>query len=226
MQDNERVGAAYGGVRRRVTEVIRGADPAALDEIATATPEWRVRDVLAHLVGVPADVMAGKLDGVATEPWTRAQVDARRGASVDDMLTEWDEMGPQFEAALAGVPFEMAGQAVFDAVTHEHDIRGALGAPGARDSDAVDIAWEWILGARTRANAPCICYVTEEGKDISGVGDVVVTIEAPRFELIRAVTGRRTAAEIEGYGWDPEPRVDLVLGSDDIFTLRATSLGE
>jgi uncharacterized protein (TIGR03083 family) len=225
MQDNERVGVAYAGVRARVTEVVRAADPAALSAIAPATPEWRVRDVLAHLVGVPADVLAGKLDGVATEPWTRAQVDARREAGIEDMLREWAETGPQFETALAGVPFEISGQALFDAVTHEHDIRAALGVPGARDADAVDIAWEWMLGARTRSNAPCICYVTEDRKDVSGAGDVVVTIEAPRFELVRAVTGRRTAAEIERYGWDPEPRVDLVLGSD-IFTLRETSLNE
>ena len=31
----------------------------------------------------------------------------------------------------------MAGQAILDVVTHEHDVRHALGAPGARDSDAV-----------------------------------------------------------------------------------------
>ncbi len=154
MQDNKRVGVAYGGVRARVTDIVRAADSAALDTIASATPEWRVRDVLAHLVGVPTDVMAGKLDGVATEPWTRAQVDARRDASVEEMLAEWAETGPQFEAALTGVPFEMSGQALFDAMTHEHDIRAALGVPGARDTDAVEIAWEWILGARTRASAP------------------------------------------------------------------------
>ena len=226
MHENERVGPAYAGVRARVTEIVRGAGPAALEAISPATPEWRIRDVFAHLVGVPADVLAGKLDGVATDAWTRAQVDARRDASVDDMLAEWAETGPQFEAALAGVPFEISGQALFDAMTHEHDIRAALGVPGGRDSDAVDLAWEWILGARTRGGAPTLCYVTENRKDVSGVGDVVATVEAPRFELLRAVTGRRTAAEIEGYGWDPEPRLDLILGSADLFTLRATPLGE
>jgi uncharacterized protein (TIGR03083 family) len=226
MPDNERVGVAYGGVRARVTEIMRAADPAALDAIALATPEWRVRDVLAHLVGVSADAVAGNLDGVATEPWTRAQVDARRDASIDDMLAEWAEIGSLFEAALADVPFEMSGQALFDAVTHEHDIRAALGVPGARDADAVGIAWGWILGARTRGNAPCICYVTEDGKDVSGVGDIVATVEAPRFEIVRAVTGRRTTEEITRYGWDPEPRVDLILGNNDLFTLRETPLGE
>ena len=35
-------------------------------------------------------------------------------------------------------------QLVTDAATHEHDIRGALGRPGARDSDAVEIAFQYV----------------------------------------------------------------------------------
>ena len=38
----------------------------------------------------------------------------------------------------------VAGQMVGDASTHEHDIRDALGAPGARDSDAVHIGSHWM----------------------------------------------------------------------------------
>jgi uncharacterized protein (TIGR03083 family) len=224
VSDNQAaVGPAYKGVRTRVTELVASTDPARMDEQSPATPEWRVRDVLAHMVGVPADVLAGKLDGVATNAWTQAQVDARRDKSVREMLDEWEETGPQFEAALADVPFEITGQALFDAVTHEHDIRAALGAPGGRDSEAVGLAWQWLLGAR--AAGPRVCFVTEAGEELSGAGDVQITIKAPRFELVRAVTGRRTAEEVARYGWDPEPRVEMILGGD-LFTMRASSLGE
>jgi hypothetical protein len=70
-----------------------------------------------------------------------------------------------------------------------------------------------------------MCFVVEEGEQPSGVGDVVGRVEASRFELFRAVSGRRTETEIAGYGWDRDPDPTLLLGAD-IFTMRSTSLGE
>jgi uncharacterized protein (TIGR03083 family) len=201
------------------------ADPDAMLAVAPATPEWRAHDVLAHLVGVTDDVVNGRLEGIATDSWTQAQVDARARHATDELLTEWDDVSPQFEAMLAGAPAEIAGQALFDAATHEHDLRNALGAPGARDSDAVDAGWAWIVGARTRAGAHAMCFVVEDGEQESGVGDVVARIAASRFELFRAVSGRRTPGEIASYGWDREPEPRLLLAAE-IFTMRTTSLGE
>ena len=216
---------AYRELRTRVRKVVEAADADAMLVVVPATPEWRAHDVLAHLVGVSDDVVNGRLDGIASDPWTQAQVDGRRDRSTGELLAEWDEVGPQFEALLAGAPAEIAGQALFDAATHEHDLRNALGAPGARDSDAVDTAWEWIIGARTRAGAHAMCFVVEDGEQESGVGDVVARLEASRFELFRAVSGRRTPEEIASYTWDRDPEPMLLLGAD-IFTMRATSLGE
>jgi hypothetical protein len=55
-----------------------------------------------------------------------------------------DALRARFEAMLAAAPMEIAGQALFDAATHEFDIRHAVGAPGARDSDAMTLGWEWL----------------------------------------------------------------------------------
>ena len=212
-------------LRVRVTELVRSIDASALDQPAAATPGWRVRDVLAHMVGVSDDVVNGRLDGLASDAWTQAQVDSRAERSTGELLAEWDLVGPQFEALLAAAPAEIAGQALFDAATHEHDLRNALGVPGARDSDAVDTGWHWIVGARTRAGAHAMCFVVEAGEQSSGVGDLMARVEASRFELFRAISGRRTESEIAGYAWDREPAPALVLGAD-IFTMRDTSLGE
>jgi uncharacterized protein (TIGR03083 family) len=217
--------AAYKALRGRVRDVVEAADPAALDAVVPATPEWRARDLLAHLVGVPDDVVNGRMDGIASDAWTQAQVDARTDRPVAEMLVEWEETAPHFEALLAAAPAEIAGQAVFDAATHEHDLRNALGAPGARDSDAVDTAWQWIVEARTRNGAHALCFVIDGGEESSGVGDPVARIEASRFELFRAVSGRRTADEMARYGWDREPDAQLLLGAD-LFTIRTVSLGE
>lgn len=216
---------AYRELRFRVREVVEQVDVSALERVAPATPKWRAHDVLAHLVGVPEDVVHGRLDGLASDSWTQAQVDRRRDASVADLFTEWDEYGPQFEALLADGPAEITGQALFDAATHEQDLYNALGVKGARDSDAISFGWEWIVDARTRVGAPAICFVVESGEQTWGAGDLVARVEAPRFEFFRAVSGRRTAAEIAQYGWDREPDPALLLAAD-FFSIPERSIGE
>ncbi len=150
----EREANAYRELRLRTAELVRGTDPDAMDAIAPATPEWRVRDLLAHLVGVSADAVEGRLEGVATDPWTAAQVDARRDASITDLLAEWDDYGAHFEGVLVEIPAALSGQAVFDAVTHEADMRHALAQPGERTSDGVAISFEFCCLGRTARQSP------------------------------------------------------------------------
>ncbi len=217
------ISTAYAGVRTRVTALIESATPDALDAVAPATPAWRVRDVLAHLVGVPADVLAGNLDGAASDAWTEAQVVARRETPVAEILAEWATVGPVVEpmAPDFGV---MAGQAILDANTHEHDIRDALGAPGARDSDAVHIgsAWaaQWMGKAMADAEAGPLRIETDLWQHTYGEGAPATTLRVPAFELLRAATGRRSAEQIEAFGWDGPTRVDVVVLR--IFTPRTT----
>ncbi len=137
--------SAIARLRGRVREIVESADAAAVDGPSPATPGWTVHDVLAHLVGVTDDVVHRRLDGIATDPWTAAQVEARRGVPATEMLDEWDAHAGRFEQMIGAAPMEIAGQALFDAATHEHDIRCALGRPGARDSDALALAWEWLV---------------------------------------------------------------------------------
>jgi hypothetical protein len=216
---------AYRELRARVRDVVEQVDDSDLERIAPATPKWRAHDVLSHLVGVPEDVVHGRLDGIASDAWTQAQVDRRRSASAADLLAEWDEYGPQFEIMLGEAPDEIVGQAIFDAGTHELDLLNALGIVGARDSEAVRVGWDWIVDARTRGGAHAICFVIEDREQVSGAGDLVARVEAPRFELFRAVSGRRTAAEIATYGWDREPDPPVLLAAD-FFALPAASIGE
>lgn len=216
---------AYQELRLRVSDVIRTADPSAMAGPAPATPAWSVHDVVAHLVGLPDDVVNGRMDGLGSDAWTQAQVDKRADRSSAALLAEWEGNGPAFGALLAAAPAEISGQALFDAATHEHDLRHAIGAPGARDSDAVAEAWEWIIDARTRNDEHALCFVIDGGEQLSGTGDIVARIEAPRFELFRAVSGRRAAAEIAEYKWDRDPEPKLVLAAD-LFSLRDVPLAE
>jgi uncharacterized protein (TIGR03083 family) len=215
----------YRALRGRVREIVEYADPAALDGPSPATPGWTVHDVVAHLVGVTDDVVNGRLDGVATDPWTAAQVETRRGVAASELLDEWDAHAGRFEEMIGAAPMEIAGQALFDAATHEHDIRCALGRPGARDSDALELAWEWLIATRAGFGGPTVRFVTEHGNEVVGEGEPITTLKASRFEILRATTGRRSASEIESYGWDPACRPDLLIAAD-IFTIRLEPLDE
>ena len=78
---------AYKALRGRVREVVEGSDPAALDAIVPATPEWRARDVLAHLVGVTDDVVNGRMDGIATDGVTHVkQISRQKADALQDAL--------------------------------------------------------------------------------------------------------------------------------------------
>ncbi|HEY5171861.1 MAG TPA: maleylpyruvate isomerase family mycothiol-dependent enzyme [Acidimicrobiia bacterium] len=216
---------AYAELRARVADLVGDVDVPALERPAAATPGWRVRDVLAHMIGVTDDVVHGRLDGVASDPWTAAQVEKRRELPVAELLDEWGRHGPRFEELLVGAPDEIAGQALFDAVTHEQDVRQALARPGARDGDAMELSWDWFVYVRTLAGAPAIRFVTERRDDVAGAGEPEVTVRAPRFELLRATTGRRTAEEMTSYGWEPAPDIAILLAAP-FFTIRTDSLGE
>src|SRR2546421_7015648 len=147
----------YGALRSRVSGLVRGADEDQLERHTPAAPEWRVRDVVAHLSGITADINAGNLDGVATDAWTARQVDARRDWSIEQMLEEWDTEGAKVEAMMASLPEVAVGQMTTDAATHEQDIRGGPGRPGAPDcvASAIRLGWGVPILAGVAEAAEC-----------------------------------------------------------------------
>jgi len=218
---------AYRGVRTRLADLLQGASAAELSRAAPATPEWTVRDNLAHLAGVAADIVAGNLADVGGDEWTAAQVERARDRSGAALLEAWTTDASMVEPLIDG--FGRAGhQLVTDAVTHEHDIRGGLDKPGARDSDAVDVGFHFVgsaLGSGFHATgAPTIVVVHDAGTAAFGSDERAVTVRVSRFEFLRALTGRRSQEQISGYDWDaPIDPATLVLPR---FTARPESLEE
>ena len=51
------------------------------------------------------------------------------------------------ESLAAGFPPAAAAQMVFDATTHEHDLRSALGQPGARDAESIVVGLGFMESA-------------------------------------------------------------------------------
>lgn len=200
------VGTAYAGCRARINELVGDLDAHQATAGVPTCPRWSVHDVVAHLTGVVSDALDGRLDGVATDRWTAAQVDARRARTMAELLAEWNSRAPTFEDLLDAIG-EPGRQAVGDAVTHEHDIRAALGASGARASDAVQIGFDFVARmfvAAATGRGFSLSVTTIDGLEFGDPGaGVVLTGDA--FELLRAMTGRRSVEQLLLMDWKGDP---------------------
>ena len=175
---------AYAGVRARVCEVLEAAGPDVGSRPTPATPEWTVHDVLAHLVGVADDVLNGRLDGAATDPWTANQVDRRRKMTVAELVVEWNDLAPAFDELVVNTPAEFSGQGLFDAATHEHDIRNALGVPGAPRQRRRRDAWDWFIDRAHAGARPRSASSPSPATRLPARARRFATVETSRFELV------------------------------------------
>ncbi|MDP8956987.1 MAG: hypothetical protein M3N24_08525, partial [Actinomycetota bacterium] len=105
---------------------------------------------------------------------------------------------------------------VTDLATHNQDIRNAVGVPGDRDSEGVSVAfvgYAATLGLRVTQNGLPALRLKYDGKErLAGDGDPATTLTADRYELYRALAGRRSRDQILRLHWvgDPKPYVDLI----------------
>jgi uncharacterized protein (TIGR03083 family) len=194
------VGDHYRTTRQRVTGLLAALEPGDDERAVPACPGWTVHDLVAHMTGVSDDALNGRLDGVATDPWTAAQVERGRAMSVADLVTRWSEQGPVFEG------FPLPPEAVIDLTTHEHDLRGALDRPGARDSDELLFAFAF---AADRATSVMPGLRIESGGASYGPADATAVLRGQPFELYRALLGRRSADQLRGLDWQDGPPEDL-----------------
>lgn len=194
---------AYRETRERVTALLQERDESQAGIRVLSTPGWTIKDVAAHLSGLVADWMNGNTDNYGADEWTERQVDERRDRSLAEVLEEWNASAPKFEAMLNDpdandVPAHIPFITVADVAIHEHDIRGALGKPGARDSSAVLVGMKtYVTGVRQRHEAsghePMVIRETDGREWSIGTGEPIVTVSAPRYELFRAMADKSDA---------------------------------
>lgn len=184
----------------RVCALVEGASPEALEAPVPACPDWRVRDLLAHVVGVGRDAVAGEEPDDHPEDWTQGHVDARASMSVDEVVAEWRAAADDIETYVRDV----APRPLADVTIHEQDLRGALDEPGARDTAA--LAWVRELMAGRLADALAsrdlpgpVRLVSPGWTWQSADGSPGVVLEAPAYDLFRALTSRRSAAQLRSW---------------------------
>lgn len=196
----------YRDTRERLVGLLGSLGPDELAAPVPACPGWSVHDVAAHLTAVADDALAGRLTGPPSEEQTAEQVARFRGVPIDRMLETWTGLAPRFEEMVAA--FEV-WPAVFDVASHEHDIRGALGRPGARDTEVVRVGAERLIGW-LQPPVPMIVRVEDAEFRVGPDGGEVLALDTTRFEALRWRLGRRSRTQLAALGWsaDPSPVLD------------------
>lgn len=191
----------YRETRERVLSLVSEFDTTALGALVPACPAWSVQDVVAHLTATAQDAVAGRLSGPPTEEETAAQVARFAGCDIAHILAAWTEAAPRFETAIGTFGILPA---LIDITSHEHDIRGAVGRPGARDSEAVRYCAERLLSG-LRSPAP-LRVVVEDAEFRVGPDDgAELILTTSRFEALRWRMGRRSRAQLAALDWSSDP---------------------
>jgi uncharacterized protein (TIGR03083 family) len=205
MTPRAQVGDLYRSTRVRTQSLLGALDAEQWSLPVPACPGWDVHAVLAHLVGVIEDSAGGRLDGPPGPEQTAEEV-ARHGATPPaELLRRWTELSPDFEALVTSGSI---WPAFFDVLSHEHDVHGALGSRGDRDSDEVRLAAKLL--ARSIDLGRPVRIDTGSGVLTTAVdGEDPLVLRASSFEVVRFRLGRRSREQVLAMDWSEDPG-DLV----------------
>jgi uncharacterized protein (TIGR03083 family) len=176
----------FGELYRANAEAVTGlAFELSDDELATrvpATPEWTVHQVLAHVAGGAADILAGRMDDAPSPRWSARHVAERTSRSTTDLVTE---LQTNTDAVVASIGASERPAVAFDLAVHHADLREALG----RDAPPERL-WRPVLDAMVPR------MLGENADDVAGV---------PPYELFRAIFSRRSRAQMTAWDISLEP---------------------
>ncbi|MEJ2867501.1 maleylpyruvate isomerase family mycothiol-dependent enzyme [Actinomycetospora sp. OC33-EN08] len=202
----------WGGAQRRVIALLANATEEQVGRRVPACPDWTVRDLFSHMVGLGSDVVAGDEPDDHNAAWTARQVEARRDSSVAELIAEWEATAEPLQAWMR----EHGPRPLGDVIIHEQDLRGALGVPGGKDSAGV-AAIRDRFAPRVGARLPEGTTLGLVGRHWSWASDggdpeqADVVLHADEFELHRACLARRSAAQLRS--WTTKGDVEPVLGA-------------
>ena len=196
----------YESSHHRIVELARSLSDEQLAARIPATPRWVVHDALAHLAANTTDGLAGRITGLPDDAFTDEQVRQRKDMSVEEIVAEWQGNMPAIlDATRAGfVPPNIA----VDAVTHEQDIRGAVGAGRVEDREAVRFSLEvfaaGLVYQLSKADGLALRLVATDSdfSVVAGSGEQPATLRATEFELLRVLSGRRGRRNVLALEWE------------------------
>jgi uncharacterized protein (TIGR03083 family) len=218
--------------REKTGKLVHGPEGDLLVRVP-ACPAWSAADLLAHLAGLAVDFSAGIAEALAPGYWDhdevdRREIEPRRGRAPSEILGEWDAITPRFQTVLASADAALAGAIVGDFVCHYYDLAFALHRPARREGAMVNFGVDVYAGMLERRiagrNLGALRVESRDATWLLGEGEPDVSIRADLFWLFRALTGRRTFAEVRQATWTGEARPYIEIFP--MYEWPESSLGE
>lgn len=218
-------GVEYAALRDSLSALIRSLGPHELNASVPSCPGWTVHDVVAHLAGVAADAVNGVYPTGSIDDWTARHVAERAQTATTLVLREWERSSSQFEVLLSREN-SMVPAAVIDLVTHDDDIRGAIGHPRVmstvrRELPAL-LSRRWMEGIEGAGLEP-VDLVMPNGDHWGGVADAPLLARMTPTFLYRAAMGRRSRPQIDA-AFAPGPPSSTVVDLLCVFPPSAVDL--
>jgi uncharacterized protein (TIGR03083 family) len=192
----------WTNAQSRVIELVEGISADDAEKTVPACPDWTVRNLLSHMIGLDADVIDGDEPDDHNPTWTQRQVDERADHDVAALVSEWREL----TAPLQDWMRSNGARPMGDVIIHEQDLRGALGQSGAHGTDGLRALRDRMAGGFTAAvekdGLGAIELVSPEWTLTAGDGAAVVTVTASEFDLTRALMSRRSADQLRSWTTD------------------------
>ncbi len=193
--------AIWNATSQRIVALLGGLSEDAGDITVPTVPGATVRDVVAHL--------ADRAKSSARNPLVPPAAGQGAGEfTLTESLAAWGESAAGVHTRVEDDP-QFASFLITDAVLCEHDLLTTLGAADARDDIAIKVALDELSGRFSdrveAADLPPLRVTVEQWGTIAGRGHANSCVVADRFEFVRAMSGRRSAAEIRRWNWGVEP---------------------
>jgi Mycothiol maleylpyruvate isomerase N-terminal domain len=198
----------YERARRRFVLTIGGLQESELATVVPATPDWSVRDVLAHVVGLTADLNAQRFpdrEDIGGTLWGARQVASRRTTPIADIITEWTREAPEFEEGLRLFGYDEGCHFVADLHAHHQDVRSALGLSPDDEPITIALSLDHYLGfvdTILRANqwGTLDVIAGNEQRTLGGAGQRHAVLKGSAFEVLRAFSARRSRRQLRELG--------------------------
>ncbi|MEW2622476.1 hypothetical protein [Streptomyces sp. NPDC048106] len=205
--------AAYVASAERIVGLAGTLGDRLKEVRVAACPAWSGHDLLAHVTSVCRRVASPRpIDGGDHQQWIDREIAQRVRHSTAEVAEEFADLVPELEAVMSGRP---AGALVVDLVTHEHDLRAALGGTfvdhslGLHQALSATVAW---VGGLKLVQSGCLTLSAPSARAEFGDAGAPTRVTFPDdWEMWRTLAVRRSREQLEGYprSGDLQPLLDV-----------------
>lgn len=207
----------YAAARDQFAAEMRSLSGHEAATMIPSCPGWSAKDVLAHVSGLVADLLAGVKPPLGTDEMTARQVSERAAMSHGEICDEWVQNGPGIDAFFVDRELYALGLTA-DLAVHVHDLAEELDGISPPPADATLAGCERyvpLLQERVAQHLDVALEVALDGRVWAPTaGTQPLALAATPTEFLRSVTGRRTRLQVEALEWSGDATTVL----DQAFT--------